>query len=315
MKYLKSVKANIKTLLAASNYKSIKAIEKENPNLNRKQIEDWLLDNYNSIVDIINENEQELKLKEKKVKNTLKKTFKNLPNFETSKESESEKEEKRKLKQLKKQMYNLSIQHNLFLLNIPNNITKCLQAIKEKNETDTMFSFRNLFKKRNNKVNSYSFEVHSIPDIKSKLIELYKKQKNAFKISIQFGFVFEKKNYDENISIFSYKAFDATKNKFYKEAILITNLKQLQNLLNSFNIDDIYSYVDSMRLSSSDKLIAITTLDIKLFDMNYRIGSNIELPDYIIKNQNINSMCDSTNNMCFWNCLAFHKTKERKCFS
>jgi len=69
MKYLKSVKANIKTLLAASNYKSIKAIEKENPNLNRKQIEDWLLDNYNSIVDIINENEQELKLKE----NTLKK--------------------------------------------------------------------------------------------------------------------------------------------------------------------------------------------------------------------------------------------------
>ena len=53
MKYLKCVKANIKTLLAASNYKSIKAIEKENPNLNRKQIEDWLLDNYNSIVDII----------------------------------------------------------------------------------------------------------------------------------------------------------------------------------------------------------------------------------------------------------------------
>ena len=101
MKYLKSVKANIKTLLAASNYKSIKAIEKENPNLNRKQIEDWLLDNYNSIVDIINENEQELKLKEKKVKNTIKKTLKNLPNIETSKEKENEREEKRKLKQEK----------------------------------------------------------------------------------------------------------------------------------------------------------------------------------------------------------------------
>ncbi len=43
-----------------------------------------------------------------------------------------------------------------------------------------------------------------------------------------------------------------------------------------------------MRPTSAHKTIAITTLDVKLFDMNYRIGANIELPDYIIKNQNIN---------------------------
>ena len=80
-------------------------------------------------------------------------------------------------------MHNLSIQHNLFLLNIPMNLAKCLQAIKEKNETDIMFSFRYLFTKQNtnNKVNSYSFEVFSIQDVNNKLIEFYKRQKTLLK--------------------------------------------------------------------------------------------------------------------------------------
>ena len=65
MKHLKSANANIKTLLSVTNYKSIKSIQKENPNLNRKEVEEWLLDNYNAIVDTINENELVLKIKEK----------------------------------------------------------------------------------------------------------------------------------------------------------------------------------------------------------------------------------------------------------
>jgi len=73
MKHLKSANANIKTLLSVTNYKSIKSIQKENPNLNRKEVEEWLLDNYNAIVDTINENELVLKNKEKNEINTLKK--------------------------------------------------------------------------------------------------------------------------------------------------------------------------------------------------------------------------------------------------
>ena len=73
MKHLKSANANIKTLLSVTNYKSIKSIQKENPNLNRKEVEEWLLDNYNAIVDTINENELVLKNKEKNEINTRKK--------------------------------------------------------------------------------------------------------------------------------------------------------------------------------------------------------------------------------------------------
>jgi hypothetical protein len=65
---------------------------------------------------------------------------------------------------------------------------------------------------------------------------------------------------------------------------------------------------------SSTQLIGIYSMTVKIFTMDHRIGSNIKLPEFIMKNQNINSMIDSTNNMCFWNCYAFHKSKERKCF-
>ncbi len=73
MKHLKSANANIKTLLSVTNYKSIKSIQKENPNFNRKEVEEWLLNNYNAIVDTINENEIVLKYKEKNEINTRKK--------------------------------------------------------------------------------------------------------------------------------------------------------------------------------------------------------------------------------------------------
>lgn len=73
MKTLKTAKGNIKTLLGVTDYKSVKAIQKENPNQSRKEIEAWLLDNYNSIVETINNNEKELKAKEKKMEKQLKK--------------------------------------------------------------------------------------------------------------------------------------------------------------------------------------------------------------------------------------------------
>jgi len=66
MRTLKSAKGNIKTLLSVTDYKSVKAIQKENPTQSRKEIEEWLLDNYNSVIETINNNEKELKAKEKK---------------------------------------------------------------------------------------------------------------------------------------------------------------------------------------------------------------------------------------------------------
>jgi nitrogen regulatory protein PII len=61
MRELKTVKGHIKELLSVTHYKSIKAIQKENPTLSRKEIEEWLLDKYNSVVKTVNNNEKQLK--------------------------------------------------------------------------------------------------------------------------------------------------------------------------------------------------------------------------------------------------------------
>jgi nucleoside-triphosphatase THEP1 len=61
-----SVKGNLKKLLGASPYASVKSIMKEG--LTRKQAEQWLLDNYNEIVDTVKENVKDIKKKEKKAK-------------------------------------------------------------------------------------------------------------------------------------------------------------------------------------------------------------------------------------------------------
>ena len=67
MRELRTVKGNIKKLLEAAGYKSVKAIEKENPTFSRKEINDTLLNNYNDIVKKININEKQLKKENKKL--------------------------------------------------------------------------------------------------------------------------------------------------------------------------------------------------------------------------------------------------------
>jgi len=74
MRTLKSIKGHIKELLAVTDYKSIKAIQKENPMLSRKEVEEWLLDNYNEIVEEVNKDEDE----EKKLEKQLKEQFKRM---------------------------------------------------------------------------------------------------------------------------------------------------------------------------------------------------------------------------------------------
>ena len=73
MRTLKTAKGHIKELLSVTDYKSIKAIEKENPTQSRKEIEQWLLDNYNEVVETINENEKQLKKENKKQEQKQKK--------------------------------------------------------------------------------------------------------------------------------------------------------------------------------------------------------------------------------------------------
>jgi len=48
-------------------------------------------------------------------------------------------------------------------------------------------------------------------------------------------------------------------------------------------------------------------MGIKMTLLDYLIGSEVNLPDYIVKSKSIISLDNVENNMCFWACLALMK--------
>ena len=46
--------------------------------------------------------------------------------------------------------------------------------------------------------------------------------------------------------------------------------------------------------------------------MEHNISAKIELPEKLAKSRSIVNP-HSTNNMCFWNCIAYHQSKNVKC--
>lgn len=305
LKRINSLTGKKRFLLNYFNFQSIQAARREITGSDIA-IYNYLKDEYNTIIEPVIELNKKNKAKNKRHKINYLKDF----NVEAGYDND-----KSKRKSERQMLYQSSLANKFFVLNFPKNMNACLKAISNKNETDVMFAYRNMINRRKNKVNQYSFEVNSIQDMKNKLLQLYLRQKNAFKISIQFSFVFEIVTEKNNIINYSYKVFHANSNKFYKEAALITNKEQLQRLMNTLNFDNIYNYIYSMRPSSAENIIGVTTLDVKIFDMNYRIGANIDLPKYILDSRSIISMDKSINNMCFWNCLAYHKLKDKRCFA
>jgi hypothetical protein len=75
---IKGIKGNLRTLLGVTDFKSINALLKFSPDLkNRKQAEQFLLDNYNDIIENINENARIRIEREKERKKTAKRIYKN----------------------------------------------------------------------------------------------------------------------------------------------------------------------------------------------------------------------------------------------
>jgi hypothetical protein len=226
--------------------------------------------------------------------------------------------------------------------NPPANKKKCYDVINESNvliQPNSITPNLSIYHYKN---------LKSIGDIRERLISLYHSQKKGFKISILFDFMFEKRDFIEDERRFEYKYinFRAKSNTYFISAVNVDKIEDIR----AINLDKelLENYILSMRPSSSHKIIGIIGMTVKILNLkkyqylppnifgtmewneeNMRnneltrlkkqnprfVGAKIELPDYITKNKNIVSMNNSINNMCFWNCLAFHYIKKERCLS
>ena len=313
-KFNGSLKGHKIQLLHEFGYKSIKEAKRDLDGKSDVETYEFLREEHNKNIDVIKEIAKEDKKKANKEYLGRKAyLFKDL-DFEDDDDSVKEKKIERQ-ERLRIENYTPQNTQTFMEFNHPHSLKKCNHEIKYYNERDEYHYLRNMITPRNKKINMYEVDIKSIEDIKNEIANLYRSQKNAFKLSVIFSFILEYIDNDGKDITYSYRIWRAQSNQFFRETVFIDNKAKLDKLLHGITKGGIYEYCEKQRPTSSHKLIGVISMTLKVFDMNYRIGANIELPEYIMKSQFINAMEESKNNMCFWNCYAIHLINNKRCFS
>src|SRR5271165_4598717 len=158
--------------------------------------------------------------------------------------------------------------------------------------------------------------ITSLDDVHKNLMKTYKEENNAFKSFLSFGYVTEKRTEEQNESdeyIYKIKLYQASQQYFYDKPLIIANKNHMKELINKVNKEEVIGRVSDKFKDSNTRLIGVYSMAVKVIRLDYPIGANIQLPDYIKKSNYIIGLEDVENNFCFWACLALAEgcTKSR----
>jgi hypothetical protein len=109
-----------------------------------------------------------------------------------------------------------------------------------------------------------------------------------------------------------YVIFRPSNSAFFTESVFISNRQSLENVLENITYETLEDYIKKVRPSSAHRIIGIYSMGVKIMKMDRKIGARIEIPDYIAKNHNFVNP-ESSYNMCFSNCTAYHISKNKRC--
>ena len=90
----------------------------------------------------------------------------------------------------------------------------------------------------------------------------------------------------------------------HRKISLIQHSSDLKKILADLNLENISNQVYFNKENTKVHLISIHAMMIKITPLKGLIGSKTTLPDYILNNQNIISLGNEEDNLCFWSCLA-----------
>jgi len=93
--------------------------------------------------------------------------------------------------------------------------------------------------------------------------------------------------------------------KFYFDMPQVIRFKSdLNKLLDKITDYSIKYKIDNLLPITQSQLMGIYSLGVKLYNLGYKVGTCIDLPDHIIKSRRIISPDKVENNLCFWACCA-----------
>jgi hypothetical protein len=196
------------------------------------------------------------------------------------------------------------LRQHMIIVNQPKDYNACLEAVKSTPE----LIYQN---KPNQNVKMYYYSLDSIQSIHNVITKLFEKQNYAFKLFISFGCVYEKEIDTERGDVYEYYCWRPSHSQFFVENKFIKNSRDLKDVFSLLDVDSIVSYIDRQRPSTHHRAIGIYSMIVKIMITKRLIGTKQFVPDWIKNNPNIINP-DSTNNMCFWNCVAQHMSQNPK---
>ena len=120
---------------------------------------------------------------------------------------------------------------------------------------------------------------------------------NAFKLQIAFGYACE------NI-LSGVRIFEPSQQFYFDDYQLIKNKHDLNDTFHYLTGDEIINKISLEFSESSTRLVGVYAMAVKIIRLDYPVGSNIQLPEYIQSSRFIISLDKVENNLCAWACFA-----------
>ena len=162
-------------------------------------------------------------------------------------------------------------------------------------------------------LNFFRFTELSFDDMALHLAEVFSLHDEAFKLNISFGFIMT------HIETGEHQYFYPARNQtLLSEPFRISHSSDVASLLQLLKDKDILEHVHQQRPDTKWRLTHITNVLYITYNLRYVIGSDIELPEYLIKKKSLTCFVNNwdgkpyNDNLCMFRALMFHRQKSYK---
>ena len=162
-------------------------------------------------------------------------------------------------------------------------------------------------------LNFFRFTQLSFEDMAHHLAEVFSLHDEAFKLNISFGFIMT------HIETGEHQYFYPARNQtLLSEPFRISHSSDVASLLQLLKDKDILEHVHQQRPNTKWRFTHITNVLYITYNLRHVIGSDVVLPDYLLKKTSLTCFVNNrdgkpyNDNLCMFRALMFHRHKSYK---
>jgi len=72
--------------------------------------------------------------------------------------------------------------------------------------------------------------------------------------------------------------------------------------------------IDQLLPNTQSQLMGVYSLGVKIFNLGFKVGTCVKLPDHVTKSRRIISLDNVENTLCFWACCALMLGEKKDSF-